>query len=78
MNIIIHCADGSVLDYPGLEDHISIEKHLDSLGFEIFPDLDTPKWCDNDDAICVRSENDEYEDGEYDVAEEHDGGDDDD
>lgn len=70
MKIYIHSVDGSVSEYVGLADHISVERHLENLGYEVFDDVSTPAWCSNPDALCVRSENQEYEAGEYDVAEE--------
>jgi hypothetical protein len=69
MDIIINQLDGSVLSYQGLADHLSVEDHLRRMRYEIFPDADTPQG-DYDDPICCRHEDEEYADGEYDVAEE--------
>ena len=70
MNIIIHETDGGFCDHPGLEDHLSAERVLARMGYEIFPEAAIPAGEYGDGRkLAVRHEDGEYDDGEYDVAE---------
>jgi len=70
MNIFVHTANGEFIDHPGQPDHISAEKQLVGYGYEIFEDESIPRGeYGSGRLICVRHEDDEYADGEFDVAE---------
>ena len=70
MNIIINYADGSVTEHMGLADHIDLESHVEGFGFEVFHDVRIPRGdYGHGEKICCRQEDEEYEDGDYDVAE---------
>ena len=70
MDIIINYADGSVTEHAGLADHLDLESHVESLGFEVFPDARIPRGdYGRGEKICCRQADEEYDDGEYDVAE---------
>ena len=70
MKIYVNCADGSILEYVGLANHISARSHLERIGFELFPGVAIPSGdYSGDNLLCVRMEDEEYESGKYDVAE---------
>lgn len=67
MNIYIHRVDGSVSEHAGLADHSSAEQHLEDMGYEVFPDI-TVDGDFSGNYLAIRETGEEYEDGEYDVA----------
>jgi hypothetical protein len=71
MNIIIHRTDGSVSDHVGMLDNISMERHLEQMGYTVFSGAALPIGDFELDAICCRHADDSYDDKEYDVAEEY-------
>jgi hypothetical protein len=71
MKIYIHLSNGSLCEHPGLADHIEAETYLERMGYEIFPGIEP--WGDYGKnpgrLLSVRNEDNEYGEGEYDVAE---------
>ena len=69
MNIVINCVDGSVIEHAGMPNHLSLRENLERMGYVVHEEVRPPSWADRA-ALCCRDEKDEYDEGEFDVAEE--------
>jgi hypothetical protein len=69
MNIYINGADGSICEHMGLADHLALADHLERMGYTVFPAQKIPSGDYGDgEKMCCRSDDEEYDDEEYDVA----------
>jgi len=65
MNLYIHGNDGTVTEYAGIQ----IDGWL-PIGYSEYPEVEIPYGDFGDgELVCVRHDDEKYEDDEYDVAE---------
>jgi hypothetical protein len=73
MDIIIQHVDDTITERKGLPDHLSLRDNLERMGFTAYPDAPVPVGDYGVTALCIRDldpdHEQEYEDGQYDVAE---------